>query len=89
MDFPKILKQKQREKHMSNEAFSKYLSMSRTWLQSVYASNEKIPKHTVSELTMIRLHEALDIPYDVMNEYNRIIGEKYNIHKIPQGDFQD
>ena len=87
MDFPKMLKQKQREKHMSNEAFSKFLSMSRTWLQSVYAYNEKVPKHTISELTMIRLHETLDIPYDVMKDYNKLISEKYGITKVALGDF--
>lgn len=87
MDFPKMLKQKQREKRMSNEAFSKYLEMSRTWLQSIYTTNNKISKHTLSEMAMLTLHEKLDIPYDIMVEYNKYIREAYGITRISMGDY--
>lgn len=70
MDFAKQLKKCQHEKHMSGEAFAKYIGKSRTWLQQIYSTNANVEKHALYELTMYELNEKLGIPYEVMEEYN-------------------
>ena len=73
MDFAKQLKQYQYEKHMTNDAFAKHIGKRRAWLQRIYSKNPDIPKSTLGELTMYMLNEKLNIPYDVMEEYNTYV----------------
>jgi len=73
MDFPKILKQNQLERHMTCEAFAKHLGKSRAWLQIIYTKNPSIKKYKLSELTMQSLYEKLNIPICVMEEYNDMV----------------
>lgn len=73
MDFVKAMKQYQYERHMTNEAFSKYLGKSRAWLQRIYSRNPKIEKSTLSELTMYMINEKLEISFEVMEEYNKMV----------------
>lgn len=73
MDFARQLKQCQYEKHMTNEAFSKYVGKSRAWLQRIYSKNPDIPKSTLGELTMYMLNEKLNIPYETMEDYNKYV----------------
>ena len=75
MDFVKTLKHCQYSKHMTNEKFAEYLGKSRMWLQIIYTTNPKIKKYRLSELTMFMLNEKLDIPMELMKEYNDNIGE--------------
>lgn len=70
MDFPKLLKQCQLQRHMTNDTFSKFIGKSRTWLQWIYSKNPKVEKYLLSERTIYDLHEKLDIPTEVMEEYN-------------------
>ena len=70
MDFPKVLRQYQLERHLSNEAFAKLVGKSRTWLQSIYAKNKNVKKHTLSDMTIYSLHEKTGIPMELMYEYN-------------------
>ena len=63
--------------HMSNEAFSKYLGKSRTWLQGIYTTNPKIRKFLLGELTMYELNEKLGIDMECMEEYNKQMLERY------------
>lgn len=77
MDFPKILKQTQMELHLTNDKFAKYLGKSRAWLQIIYSKSPNTQKFGLSDLTMQSLKERLDIPMNVMEEYNRsVYGDK-------------
>lgn len=73
MDFPKQLKQCQRQRHMTNREFAKYIGKSRTWLQWIYSNNPNVEKFLLSEMTMYDLHEKLEIPNETMEEYNKSI----------------
>ena len=65
MDFPKLLKQCQLQRHMTNDTFSKFIGKSRTWLQWIYSKNPKVEKYLLSERTIYDLHEKL---YYVINK---------------------
>ena len=70
MDFQKMLKQKQLSMHMTNEKFSIFLGRSRTWLQGIYSNNPNVEQCLLSEQSMYDVHEKLDIPIELMEEYN-------------------
>lgn len=77
MDFPKLLKQYQLERHMTNEAFAKYLGKSRAWLQILYSKSPNTKKFRLSDLTMQLLKERLNMPMSVMESYNNSVhGDK-------------
>lgn len=78
MDFPQRLKLCQRERHMTNDAFAKYIGKSRTWLQSIYTNNRNITKYLLSERTIYDLNELLGIPTKVMEDYNIYISRMRN-----------
>ena len=73
MDFPKVLKHCQLERHLTNENFAKLVGKSRTWLQWIYSKNPKVEKFLLSEMTMYDLHTKLDIPMEIMEEYNKYL----------------
>lgn len=73
MDFPKQLKLCQRERHMTNDAFAKYIEKSRTWLQGIYANNPNVKKYLLSERTIYDLNEKLGIPTETMEKYNETL----------------
>ena len=73
MDFAKQLKKCQYERHMTNDAFAKFLGKSRTWLQAIYSKNPNVEKYTLGGLTMYTLNEKLDIPMELMEDYNNTI----------------
>lgn len=88
MDFPKQLKQCQRQRHMTNDAFAKYIGKSRTWLQWIYSNNPNVEKYLLSERTIYDLNEKLEIPTEVMEQYNlEILGNRYKHNE--DGTWQD
>ncbi len=85
MDFPKQLKQCQRQRHMTNDAFAKYIGKSRTWLQWIYSNNPSVEKYLLSERTIYDLNEKLGIPTAIMEDYNiAILRNRYNQDKDGQ-----
>ncbi len=85
MDFPKQLKQCQRQRHMTNDAFAKYIGKSRTWLQWIYSNNPSVEKYLLSERTIYDLNEKLGIPTAIMEDYNiAILRNRYNQNKDGQ-----
>ena len=85
MDFPKQLKQCQRQRHMTNEAFAKYIGKSRTWLQWIYSNNPSTEKYLLSERTIYDLNEKLGIPTAIMEDYNiAVLRNRYNQNKDGQ-----
>lgn len=85
MDFPKQLKQCQRQRHMTNDAFAKYIGKSRTWLQWIYSNNPSVEKYLLSERTIYDLNEKLGIPTAIMEDYNiAILKNRYNQNKDGQ-----
>lgn len=68
MQFIDLLKEKQMKLEMGNTDFAKYLGVHRTWLLNLY--NPKIPEHPIRLSTMFKLHNRIDIPMEVMEEYN-------------------
>lgn len=85
MDFPKQLKQSQRERHMTNDEFAKYIGKSRTWLQWIYSKNPSVEKYMLSERTIYDLNEKLGIATEIMEDYNHaILSNRYKQHKDGQ-----
>lgn len=76
MDFPRTLKHCQLERHLTNEQFSKLLGKSRTWLQQIYSKSSKGQLWLLSEQTMYDIHEKVNIPIELMEEYNQSILNK-------------
>lgn len=68
MQFVDLLKEKQMKLEMGNSDFARHLGVHRTWLLSLY--NPKIAEHPIRLSTMFKLHNRLDIPMEVMEEYN-------------------
>jgi len=78
MDFPKMLKYCQFERHMTNEQFAKYLGKSRTWLQAIYSKNKNVKKYLLSERTIFDINQKTEIPIEVIEEYNEKLKEGEN-----------
>lgn len=76
MDFPKVLKRCQYERHMTNDAFAKYLGKSRAWLQGIYTTNPKVKKYLIGERTIFDLNEKLGIPTELIEEYNQLMSKR-------------
>lgn len=74
MDFISILKSKQRELNMTKGEFARYIGKHRSWVFAKFGDSPY--EHPLSETTVYRLHDLLDIPYEVMDEFNKRCKEK-------------
>ena len=77
MNFQKTLKRCQLERHMTNDTFAKFLGKSRAWLQGIYTTNPSIRKFLLGEQTMFDINEKLDIPIELMEQYNADMLARY------------
>lgn len=75
MSFPKLLKQKQLELGMTATRFAKHIGRSRQFITLIYSDSENLKKCGLSELTMYTINEKLDIPFELMLEYNEKVKE--------------
>ena len=73
MNFKEIMKQKKIELSMSNTQFAKYIGKHRSWVVALFNPNA-IPR-PLRDTTMYLLHDRLDIPFEVMEEYNKEVLE--------------
>lgn len=71
MKFEQMLKEKQATLEMSTNQFARHIGLHRTWLTNMW--NPKKPRRPLRERTMHLLHNRLDIPYEVMEEYNHLV----------------
>lgn len=69
MDFISILKSKQRELGLTKHEFARYISKHRSWVYDKFGDEPY--KHPLSETTMYHLHDLLNIPLEVMDEFNK------------------
>lgn len=72
-EFETLLKKKQMELEMSNAEFARYINKHRTWVVNLWS--DKREKHPLSMKTMYTLHNRLDIPLEIMEDYNKTILE--------------
>ena len=75
MDFSKLLKRKQLEMGMTVTDFAKYLGKSRQFLTVIFSKSDKLRKYRLSDLTMYNLEQKLNIPQEIMEQYNRDVEE--------------
>lgn len=69
--FEDMLKQKQIELGLTDIAFAKKIGVSRSWLCNFKNSNTK--KRPMNAVTISKVYKTLNIPIDVMDEYNNRI----------------
>lgn len=73
MDFVEIMQNKKRELSMSNAQFAEYIGKHRSWVVALFNPNAK--RMILRDATMYSLHDILNIPFNVMEEYNKHILE--------------
>lgn len=73
MKFVELMESKKRELAMSNTQFAEYIGKHRSWVVALF--NPKAVQRPLRESTMCLLYEKLDIPFEVMEEYNREVLE--------------
>lgn len=76
MRFEEMLREKQAELEMSTNQFAKHIGLHRTWLTDMW--NPRKPRRPLRDRTMYLLHNRLDIPYEVMEEYNIFVLNERN-----------
>lgn len=69
LEFPRLLREKQEKLGLNNKEFATYLGKTRAWLTYIY-NGDFSKAHKLAEYNMIELHNLLDIPFEVMLDYN-------------------
>ncbi len=68
MDFISMLKDKQRELQLTTTEFARHVGKNRSWMFDKFGPSPY--KHPLNQSTMYQLHNLLNIPYEVMDEFN-------------------
>jgi len=72
-NFYKIMKEKLRESELSITSFAKQCGICKPTMVDFFAENK--PLRPIRNSTMGRIHKALGIDYEIMEEHNRLVRE--------------
>ena len=71
MQLEEMVKQKQIEMELNNSQFAKYLGMNRAWVVKFFSKTSD--KRPLRPISIFKLHNRLNIPIEVMEEYNEMV----------------